>query len=674
MGFQVSPGVQVTEKDLTNVVPAVATSIAGIVLSAEKGPCDQITAIASEEELSAQFGKPNSSNAEDWFCAANFLGYGNALRVVRPSDSTMKNAVSSGTALLIKNNAHYRDGDGSGAGPYDDGSANVGQWAAKTAGSYGNSLKVSMCPSASEFEQSVNASATGSVFGAHTAGDTQVEVDNGGSAGAGAALYNVGDIVYFGEADGQEYRVTGTSNNVQSGSDGLNIERFGTANKTGGLKSAVADNYGVRRRWEYYDQFTGAPGTSDYVKDRTGVNTNDEMHIIIIDEDGLISGTPGEVLEKYEGLSKLSDAKTEQGSANYYADVLYNSSEYIYWMDHPSGFNTSANEAWGQTIAALRAASSTDVITNAPSITNVSLTGGVDSYSITDSSALGGINLFKDTETVDLNLFICGKANVTQAGYALDMCTDRKDAVAFVSPEMDDVVNVANESTQTANVKAFFDGLTSTSYGFFDSGYKYMYDKYNDTYRYVPLNGDMAGLCARTDLIAEPWFSPGGFNRGQIRGVVKLAYNPQQANRDILYRARINPVVSFPGQGTLLYGDKTSQSKPSAFDRINVRRLFITIEKAIATAAKFQLFEFNDEFTRAGFRNMVEPFLRDVQGRRGVTDFLVVCDETNNPGSVIDRNEFVADIYIKPARSINFISLNFIATKTGVAFSEVVGA
>jgi len=243
-----------------------------------------------------------------------------------------------------------------------------------------------------------------------------------------------------------------------------------------------------------------------------------------------------------------------------------------------------------------------------------------------------------------------------------------------VSPELSDVVNVANEVTQTSNVKGYFDALTSTSYAMFDSGYKYTYDKYNDTYRWIPLNGDMAGLCARTDSVADAWFSPGGFNRGQIRGVVKLAYNPQKANRDILYRARINPVCAFPGQGTILFGDKTAQSKPSAFDRINVRRLFIVLEKAISTASKFQLFEFNDEFTRAGFRNMVEPFLRDVQGRRGMTDFLVVCDESNNPGSVVDRNEFVADIFIKPARSINFISLNFIATKTGVAFSEVVGA
>jgi phage tail sheath protein FI len=335
-------------------------------------------------------------------------------------------------------------------------------------------------------------------------------------------------------------------------------------------------------------------------------------------------------------------------------------------MDHPGVSTGYGNTAATQGTTLFSALSEV--------ITTVSLTSGVDDYALTTGEMKDGIDRFKDTETVDLNLFLCGRADSTKAGNALDMCTDRKDAVAFVSPELTDVVNVANEVTQTSNVKGYFDALTSTSYGMFDSGYKYTYDKYNDTYRWIPLNGDMAGLCARTDLVADAWYSPGGFNRGQIRGVVKLAYNPQKANRDILYRARINPICSFPGQGTVLYGDKTAQAKPSAFDRINVRRLFITIEKAISTASKFQLFEFNDEFTRAGFRNMVEPFLRDVQGRRGITDFLVVCDESNNPGVVVDRNEFVADIFVKPARSINFISLNFIATKTGVAFSEVVGA
>ena len=669
MAFQVSPGVQVTEKDLTNVVPAVATSIAGIVMAAQKGPTDSITAISSEEELVQIFGEPQSTSNhfEDWMAGAAFLGYGNALRVVRPASGAV-NAVSTGTAILIKNTDHYRDGDGS-TGPYDGGEASVGQWAARTAGAWGNSIKVAMCPSASEFEETFagGENTLGVVETALAVGDTTFVADlnasgTGSSSGDGGAKYNVGDIIHFHEADGSEYKVTAIS------TDTVTFERFGTANKAGGVRSIIADATNVRRRWEFYDQFSAAPGTSTFVNDRSGVSTADEMHIIVIDEDGDITGTPGEILEKYEAVSKVSDSRTAEGATNYYADVLYNSSSYIYWMDHPTG---GAGTGYGNTVSAQ---GTTLYSASAEVITSISLVSGVDDYALTEGELKDGIDRFKDTETVDLNLFICGKASATKAGNALDMCTDRKDAVAFVSPELSDVVNVANEVTQTSNVKAFFDGLTSTSYGMFDSGYKYTYDKYNDTYRYIPLNGDMAGLCARTDLVADAWFSPGGFNRGQIRGVVKLAYNPQKANRDILYRARINPVCAFPGQGTILFGDKTAQSKPSAFDRINVRRLFITIEKAISTASKFQLFEFNDEFTRAGFRNMVEPFLRDVQGRRGITDFLVVCDESNNPGSVVDRNEFVADIFVKPARSINFISLNFIATKTGVAFSEVVGA
>ena len=504
----------------------------------------------------------------------------------------------------------------------------------------------------------------GVVEGTPAAGATTVTIDNGasGSSGDGGAKYNVGDIVYFQEADGGEYKITAIA------ADALTIERYGSANTAGGLRSALADATNVRRRWEYYDQFDGAPGTSTFVSDRSGVSTADEMHIIITDEDGEITGVPKQILEKWSGVSKISDARTSDGSANYYVDALYSGSSYIFVMSHPSG---GAGTGYGNTVATQ---STTLYTASAEIITDISLVSGVDDYALTAGEQKDGIDRFKDTETVDLNLFLCGKADATKAGNALDMCTDRKDAVAFVSPELSDVVNVANETTQTSNVKTYFDALTSTSYGMFDSGYKYTYDKYNDSYRWIPLNGDMAGLCARTDLVADAWFSPGGFNRGQIRGVVKLAYNPQKANRDILYRARINPICSFPGQGTVLYGDKTAQSKPSAFDRINVRRLFIVIEKAISTASKFQLFEFNDEFTRAGFRNMVEPFLRDVQGRRGITDFLVVCDESNNPGSVVDRNEFVADIFVKPARSINFISLNFIATKTGVAFSEVVGA
>jgi phage tail sheath protein FI len=286
-------------------------------------------------------------------------------------------------------------------------------------------------------------------------------------------------------------------------------------------------------------------------------------------------------------------------------------------------------------------------------------------------------DLFASAEEVDVSLILQGKAvgsanNAQLANYIIDnICESRKDCVAFISPAKDDVVSAAGN--ETTNMVGFRNASRSTSYAVLDSGYKYQYDKYNDVYRYVPLNGDTAGLCVRTDDTRDPWFSPAGFNRGQIKNIIKLAYNPDKANRDILYKANINPVVTFPGQGTVLYGDKTMLTKPSAFDRINVRRLFIVLEKAIATAAKYTLFEFNDEFTRAQFKNLVEPFLRDVQGRRGIYDFKVVCDSTNNTGEVIDRNEFVGDIYIKPARSINFIQLNFVAVRTGVEFSEVVG-
>ena len=657
MAFQVSPGVQVREKDMTNVIPAVATSIAGIVMAAERGPVDEITAIASEEELVSIFGKPKTTGSqfEDWMAAASFLGYGNALRVVRPSTATLKNATAGNAGLLIKNTTHYKDGDGS-TGPYIDADANattVGRWVARTAGAWGNSLKVAVCPNATAWEQTWT-SGLGTVGTNAAAGAVVVAINNGGTGGDGGALFTAGDIVYFSESNGQEYKV------VSKSADNITIERFGVTNTGGGLTNAVAAGANVRRRWEHYDKFDSAPGTSQWVSDRGG--SNDEMHVIIIDEDGVISGVVGEVLETWSGISKASDGLSEDGSDNYYVNVFYTGSDYVYVTDHHASGSNWGGTGVGTTFTAI----------NTPFAD--SLTNGTDDMSLDAGEVQLGIDRFKDPETVDLNLFICGKADATEAKYACDMAANRKDCVAFVSPEAADVVNVTTEIQQTNNVMDFFSTFNTNSYAVFDSGYKYTYDKYNDTYRWVPLNGDMAGLCARTDSVADAWFSPAGFSRGQIRGVVKRAYNPQKANRDTLYKSRINPVCTFPGQGTVLYGDKTAQSKPSAFDRINVRRLFITLEKAISTAAKFQLFEFNDEFTRADFRNQVEPFLRDVQGRRGITDFLVVCDETNNTGSVIDRNEFISDIYIKPARSINFISLNFVATKTGVSFSEVVGA
>jgi hypothetical protein len=640
MAFQVSPGVLVQERDLTNVIPAVATTIGAVAGQFNQGPMDEVTSISSEKELVETFGKPDSTNFEFWFSAASFLQYSSSLRVVRAANTSSVNAVVSGSALRIKNTDHYQNGDGT-TGPYSNGSANVGEWAARTAGAWGNNLKVSVCPSATAYE-AVNKTTTNDASTA--VGDTTIVLTAGTD-------FLVGDIVNFGESGGHEYRVTAVNTHT------LTFVRHPSG--TGGLHTAVANGSQVRRRWQYYDLVDKAPATSTYASNRSGVN--DEMHIVVVDEDGGITGTAGEVLEVYDSVSKGSDAKTAQGDTNYYVDVLYNQSEYIYWMDHVA---TGSN--WGSAVAGL-----TFTALSAPFAR--SLVSGADGSTVSTAELKTAYEKYNDADTVDVNLIIAGKGNATHIDNLITIAENRKDAIVFVSPERSDVVNVTNSTTQTTNVKGFFDSIRSSSYAVFDSGYKYTYDKYNDVFRYVPLNGDIAGLAARTDLIADSWFSPAGFNRGVIRGAVKLSYNPTQGQRDELYRARVNPVVTLPGQGTLLFGDKTGLSTPSAFDRINVRRLFITLEKAISTASKFQLFEFNDEFTRAQFRNIVEPFLRDVQGRRGVTDFRVVCDSSNNTANVIDSNEFRADIFVKPNRSINFIQLQFVATRSGAAFEEVVG-
>ena len=664
MPFQLSPGVLVKEIDLTNIVPAVATSIGGMAGAFQKGPVGEIVAVGSEKELVDIFGKPNGSNFETWFTAANFLQYGNALRVVRAT-SAIVNATSGGSGLLIKSTDDYLNN-------YSAGQGSAGEWGARTAGTHGNSLGVSLCSNATAYEQNFagNANTLGVTTGTPAIGATTVGVDTGGgSAGAGGAAYNVGDIVHFQEADGQEYEVTAIS------TDNLTIKQLDNPNG-GGLKTALAAATNVRRRWRFYDLFDAAPGTSTYATGKGLIA--DEMHVVVFDRTGDISGfradTNGErtnaVLETFPFVSQAASAKTSQGGTNFYPDVIYGQSKLIYWLDHDSSLSNAGTDPVAGTTFASTAGKG--------GIKDDNLAGGTDDYAVTVGELALAYDEFADAETVDVNLLMAGTSpasadGVSHATKMIDIVEARKDCVAFISPRRADVVNVSSAHTQGSNVKGFFDSLASSSYAVFDSGYKYMYDKFNDTFRFVPLNGDIAGLCANTDNVADPFFSPGGFNRGQIRGAVKLAFNPTKAQRDILYPARVNPVATFPGQGTVLFGDKTALSKPSAFDRINVRRLFILLEKSIATAAKFQLFEFNDEFTQAQFRNLVEPFLRDIQGRRGITDFSVVCDGTNNTGEVIDRNEFVADIFIKPARSINFIQLNFIAVRTGVAFSEVGG-
>lgn len=431
--------------------------------------------------------------------------------------------------------------------------------------------------------------------------------------------------------------------------------------------------------WAYADEFDSAPSTSTFAA--SVGSTNDEIHVIVIDEDGLWTGTRGGILEKFSFVSKASNAVKSDGTNNYYKNVINSQSKYIWWMDHTTSVSTSIAGA-GVSGVAWGIDAGNNGFKDLSAAVSKSLTGGIDDLSATDGELEAGFAIFANAEQYDISLIPVGKVSETVAEYVINNVAEvRLDCVAFISPQYivgntsggtdGNVIQGGTISDMVDALNEYRNELPSTSYAVLDSGSKYQYDRYNDKYRFVPLNGDIAGLCARTDYTNDPWWSPGGLNRGQVKNVVKLAVNPGKTERDNLYKNGVNPVVNFPGQGTVLFGDKTLLAKPSAFDRINVRRLFIVLEKAIATASKYQLFEFNDSFTRAQFKNLVEPFLRDVQGRRGVTDFRVKCDDTNNTGEVIDRNEFVADIFIKPNRSINFITLNFVAARSAVSFTEI---
>ena len=633
MAFQLSAGVNVSEVDLTTIVPSVATSIGAFAGPFAWGPTNEVVTISDEVRLASRFGNPDSTNYEYWFSAANFLAYTNNLKIVRAANtaySTLNASANTNGAILIQNEDDY-------LGNHATANTTNGPMVAKCPGALGNSLRISMCPSSQAF--SSNLTVTDSLrANAVTAGDTTINVN--GTPNAAANLI-AGDLI-----------------SVDGGTSYIRVESVNaTAIITTTAPGTVVVGTAVLRKWQYADQFKVAPGTSDYATSKSGAN--DEIHIIVLDEDGNFTGTANNVVEKWAFVSKAADAKDSSGSSIYYPNVLNDQSEYVWWTGHQPGATNWGNNAQGTSFNIIRTPFS------------ASLTGGADG-TITTANVVSAYAQFANADSVDISLIISGPANQAIATSLISNIAEvRKDCLVFLSPERSDVVN--NPGNEVTDSLAYRDSLTSTSFAVMDSGWKYQYDKYNDTYRYVPLNGDIAGLCARTDLERDPWYSPGGLNRGIIKNVIKLAYNPTKTNRDDLYVKGINPVVSFQGEGTVLFGDKTMLSKPSAFDRINVRRLFVVLEKSIARAARFSLFEFNDQFTRAQFVALVEPFLRDVQGRRGITDFRVVCDETNNTGEVIDRNEFVGDIYIKPARSINFIQLNFVAVRTGVSFDEVVG-
>ena len=632
MAFQLSPGVNVSEIDLTTIVPSVATSIGGIAGNFNWGPVNEVVTVSNEIQLVSRFGKPDNTNNEYWFSAANFLAYSNNLKVVRAANTTTTlNATANASGILIRNNDDYTSNRENAT------NTTYGPWAARWAGALGNSLRISVCPSTQAY--SANLTVTDNMrANAVSAGDTVININGTATANANVTA---GDLISV--DNGATY--------IRAASVNATAIVLSTA-----VSAAITANTPILRRWQYSGDFGVAPGTSSYVADKTG--SGDEMHIIVIDEDGKFTGTANTVLEQYAFVSKASDAINNDGSANYYKTVINTQSQYSWWLGHLPGAVNWGNTAFGITFPNL----------NNPQ--SYSLSAGADG-TICNSEIITSYGYFANPDVVDVSLLITGPGNATVATSVIAIAESRKDVLVFVSPTKASVVN--NAGFEATSILSFRSGLTSSSYAVLDSGYKYQYDKYNDVYRYVPLNGDIAGTCARTDLERDPWFSPGGLSRGVIKNVIKLAFNPNKAERDNLYVQGINPVVTFQGEGTILFGDKTMLSKPSVFDRINVRRLFIVLEKSIARAARSTMFEFNDQFTRAQFVNLVEPYLRDVQGRRGITDFRVVCDTTNNTAEVIDSNRFVGDIYIKPARSVNFIQLNFVAVRTGVSFEEIVG-
>ena len=656
-----SPGVEIQERDLTlGSIETVEVNVGAIAGAFSKGPVLTPVRISTEAQLIEIFGEPAEGNATSWWTAASFLQYGGVLDVVRVSTSGQLTAsddsVTSPYLLSIPTKDVYE-------ASYYSATANPFKWAARDPGVESNAIRVGVIDKGADVTLTLDGALSTVTVG------TLVQTTSGNAGGA---------------KSGYIYEWDATTNKVS-------LISSDTWTTTDQIENGVTD-LNVTAQVEWYDQqevFTGLkwssiaprPGTSPYVADRGGAN--DEMHIAVWDATGAITGKPNTLLEKHTYLSKSNNSKTSSGSVNYYPTVILDKSSYIYWGSHETDvYDVSANQgATGGNIAGTNNAgsASTETFDLFAAPKTYTFQKGAETLSATSGEIITGLQEFADTETLDIDYLLMGPGDASSktntqaiASQVLSICAGRKDCVGFLSPYRGDVVGVTSSTTQTNNVVSFYSNMASTSFGVFDNGWKYIYDRFADKYRYVPLNGDVAGLCASVTANGTPWFSPAGLNRGAIRGAVKLAYSPTKTERDALYQKRINPVTSLPGQGFVLFGDKTALASPSAFDRINVRRLFNVIEKTIGNAAKGVLFELNDEFTRNNFKNVVEPFLRGIQAERGITDFLVVCDDTNNTGAIIDANEFKADFYIKPARSINFITLTFVATRTGVSFEEVI--
>lgn len=701
MAVLVSPGINVSEIDLTTVVPGVSTSVGAAAGIFRWGPVGERILITNENQLVSTFGKPTSLNAETFLNAANYLNYSSNLFVVRAANTTAAtanaayNAVANSASANVANCVVKSQPDYDARTSFESGALYV----SKYPGELGNSLRVYVCDSVNAYSSTANL--VGTVLANTITGSLSIAI--GGNTGTfefisnyvtGAVAANtyantivgelsIGDAIKVGNASiGTQYLTISaigvpastTPNNSIVTISFLNKYTLATAYSANTTENGNSSVIPFTRYWEHHGLVSGAPTTSQFVTSSGNSSAIDTVHVVVSDQDGLFTGVPGQILEVYQGLSRASDAMNSDGSTNYYKSVINTKSPFVWWANDRTGAvtNTALNITTSSNVKPIR----------------YDFAGGQDGY--TESTAPLNIlatayDQFKAVETVNIGLLLAGKpvggsttvnnqtvSRFQLANYLIDnIASVRKDCIVFVSP--DDSIVSGNVGTEAQSLVNWRGALTDTTYAVIDSGYKYMYDRYNDVYRYVPMNGDIAGLCARTDQTNDAWWSPAGLTRGQIKNIVKLRFNPNNAERDLLYTNAINPVVSFAGQGTYLYGDKTATSKPSAFDRINVRRLFIVLEKSIAQVAKTTLFEFNDDFTRTQFRNIVNPYLREIQGRRGITDFLVVCDATNNTPEVVDRNEFRGDIYVKPNRSINFIQLNFVAVRSGIEFNTIIG-
>ena len=726
MAGQVSPGVVIKERDLTNArIDSTIDNVGALVGPFERGPVNQMVNITNEKSLLEYFGKPNNSNAGYWFTATNFLSYGGQLQVIRVGDATLKNAVTdAASAVLIESDTDYVTNHFDGAQSFHYGT--------KWAGVYGNNISVHVVDHGYDFDVTVDAAVTavagttvyqsngvtGKLFGAASASPTLTVFESNGNLVAGAAnllLQQTGaastalnGAVAAGDATITVASATGIAtgdyliiNNAEivkvtdtASAPQLTVDRgqFGTTAAAGSDADSVIElsAVGISSATKWWDtvQITDTdinwntlvsrPGTSSFASNYG--SKYDEVSIVVLDSTGLITGTKNTVLEKFQNLSKSAESQTAEGADNYYANILRFASNYLWWGKHDST-NTTGSYG-GYTTAVWGSGITTGTNYTMLGYQSYTMAGGVDGYAVDAGDLTAGYDTFADTESINLDFILAGPLlgtrvdSITVAQKCVNIASARKDCMAFVSPYAGAVIGTLATSTdaQRDNVIDFFDGVgSSTSYAVFDSGWKYIYDRFNDTYRYVPCNGDTAGVAVQTANDLDPWFSPAGFNRGNIRNVIKLAYTPGKSDRDKLYQARVNPISSFEGRGTVLFGDKTALSTPSAFDRINVRRLFLVVEKQVENLAKNVLFDLNDDVTRSSFANAVGGYLREIQARRGLTDYLVICDETNNTGDVIDRNEFVAEIYLKPSRSINFITITFVATRTGVSFDEIVG-